>query len=86
MPAMIESQVPGLKLLFRGKVRDVYDLGDELLIVSTDRISAFDVILPTPIPEKGWVLTQLSNVWFGRTRAICPNHISERTTRNVAPY
>ncbi len=61
--AIIETQIPGLPLR-RGKVRDVYDLGAQLLIVATDRISAFDVILPTPIPDKGIILTAMSNYWF----------------------
>ncbi len=63
-----------LPLLARGKVRDIYDLGDNLLIVSTDRISAFDVVLPTGIPDKGLVLTQLSAFWFELTGDIVPNH------------
>jgi phosphoribosylaminoimidazole-succinocarboxamide synthase len=63
-----------LPLLARGKVRDVYDLGDKLLIVATDRISAFDVVLPTGIPDKGLVLTQLSAFWFEKTGDIVPNH------------
>ena len=58
------TSIPDLPLWRRGKVRDVYDLGDRLLIVTTDRISAFDVVLPTPIPAKGAVLTQLSLFWF----------------------
>jgi phosphoribosylaminoimidazole-succinocarboxamide synthase len=56
---ILQTEFPGLKLLGRGKVRDIYDLGDRLLIVATDRLSAFDVVLPTPIPDKGKVLTQL---------------------------
>jgi phosphoribosylaminoimidazole-succinocarboxamide synthase len=64
-----------LPLLARGKVRDIYDLGDKLLIVATDRISAFDVVLPTAIPDKGAVLTQLSAFWFGLTGDIVPNHL-----------
>jgi phosphoribosylaminoimidazole-succinocarboxamide synthase len=68
-----ESQLD-LPLLARGKVRDVYDLGDKLLIVATDRISAFDVILPTGVPDKGLVLTQLSAFWFEMTGGIVPNH------------
>jgi len=63
-PPVVETNLPGLSVT-RGKVRDVYDLGDRLLLVSTDRISAFDWILPTPIPDKGRVLTQVSNYWFG---------------------
>ena len=62
-PPVVETNLPGLPVT-RGKVRDVYDLGDRLLLVSTDRISAFDWILPTPIPDKGRVLTQVSNYWF----------------------
>ena len=65
---LYESHIPELPLLFRGKVRDVYDLGAEVLIVATDRLSAFDVVLPTPIPRKGWILTQMSNFWFERPR------------------
>jgi phosphoribosylaminoimidazole-succinocarboxamide synthase len=64
-----------LKLKGRGKVRDIYDLGDRLLIVATDRISAFDVVMPNPIPDKGRVLTQLSRFWFNLTKEIVPNHI-----------
>ena len=64
MDPIFETNLPGLKLLARGKVRDVYDLGDVLLIVSTDRLSAFDAILPTPIPDKGRVLNGLSRFWF----------------------
>jgi len=64
-----------LTLKGRGKVRDIYDLGDRLLIVATDRISAFDVVMPNPIPDKGRVLTQLSKFWFDMTKEIVPNHI-----------
>jgi len=64
-----------LKLKGRGKVRDIYDLEDRLLIVATDRISAFDVVMPNPIPDKGRVLTQLSKFWFDMTKEIVPNHI-----------
>ena len=76
------SAIPGLPLFRRGKVRDVYDLGDRLLIVTTDRISAFDVVLPTPIPGKGGVLTQLSLFWFGLLEDVVPNHI-DRSGRPV---
>lgn len=76
MKPLVESDVSTLPLLFRGKVRDVYDLGDHLLIVASDRLSAFDVVLPTPIPHKGTVLTQLSNFWFARTSGIVPNHLA----------
>jgi phosphoribosylaminoimidazole-succinocarboxamide synthase len=64
-----------LTLKGRGKVRDIYDLGDRLLIVATDRISAFDVVMPNPIPDKGRVLTQLSRFWFDLIREIVPNHV-----------
>jgi len=73
---LFESKLTSLPLLRQGKVRDVYAVGsDRLLIVATDRLSAFDVVLPTPIPEKGKVLTALSNFWFVRTRDLMPNHI-----------
>lgn len=71
MGALLESSIPGLALR-RGKVRDVYDLGDTVLLVATDRISAFDVIMPTGIPDKGAILTQLSNFWFGFFEKECP--------------
>lgn len=72
-----ESRLAGLPLWRRGKVRDVYDLGDRLLIVATDRLSAFDVVLPTPIPDKGVVLTQLSLFWFDRLRDVVPHHVQD---------
>src|SRR5882762_10249680 len=62
-PTVTETSLAGVPLLFRGKVRDIYDLGEQLLLVATDRISAFDVVLPTPIPDKGTVLTNLSSFW-----------------------
>ena len=74
MTATLTESTLDLPLLARGKVRDVYDLGDRLLIVTTDRISAFDVVLPTGIPDKGAVLTQLSAFWFEKTGDIVPNH------------
>jgi phosphoribosylaminoimidazole-succinocarboxamide synthase len=74
MTAVVTESSVDLPLLARGKVRDVYDLGDRLLIVATDRISAFDVVLPTGIPDKGLVLTQLSAFWFELTGDIVPNH------------
>ena len=64
-----------LTLKGRGKVRDIYDLGDRLLIVATDRISAFDVVMPNPIPDKGKILTQLSRFWFDLTKEVIPNHV-----------
>ena len=72
--AVLTETTLDLPLLARGKVRDIYDLGDRLLIVATDRISAFDVVLPTGIPDKGLVLTQLSAFWFEKTGDIVPNH------------
>ncbi len=74
-----QTDFPGLKLIARGKVRDIYDLGEHLLIVATDRLSAFDVILPTPIPDKGRVLTQLSLFWFDKLASICPHHVISAT-------
>ena len=70
-----ETKFAGVEPSARGKVRDIYDLGDKLLIVATDRLSAFDVILPTPIPDKGRVLTQLSLFWFALLRDAIPNHV-----------
>ncbi|MBI4126276.1 MAG: phosphoribosylaminoimidazolesuccinocarboxamide synthase [Deltaproteobacteria bacterium] len=67
----------------RGKVRDIYNLGDTLLIVATDRISCFDVVLPTPIPGKGEILTEMSRFWFRRTQAIIPNHLSSQPLEEI---
>ena len=75
MKVLKETQFAGLVPSTRGKVRDIYDLGDKLLIVATDRLSAFDVILPTPIPDKGRVLTQLSLFWFALLKDVIPNHV-----------
>ena len=76
MSVLLESNETAWPLLSRGKVRDIYDFGpSELLIVTTDRLSAFDVILPTGIPDKGVVLTQISNFWFGKLSDIIPNHL-----------
>jgi phosphoribosylaminoimidazole-succinocarboxamide synthase len=72
---ILQTNFPGLKLHGRGKVRDIYDLGDRLLIVATDRLSAFDVVLPTPIPDKGRVLTQLSMFWFEKLAHVVPHHV-----------
>ena len=68
-------ELPGIKKFKSGKVREVFDLGDTLLFVATDRLSAFDCILPDPIPDKGKVLTQLSLFWFDHLAGICPNHV-----------
>jgi len=83
---MFQSNIKSLPLLHRGKVRDIYAAGDDLmLIVTTDRLSAFDVVLPDPIPGKGAVLTALSNFWFRRMRDIIPNHLSDRPLSAVVP-
>jgi len=82
--ALFESKLSSLALLHRGKVRDNYAIGDDrLLIVASDRLSAFDVVLPDPIPGKGRVLTAISNFWFGRTRHIVANHL---TGEPIAKY
>jgi len=70
-----ETTIPGLKLFKKGKVREVYELEENLLIVASDRISAYDYVLPSLIPDKGKILTQLSLFWFGYTELICPNHL-----------
>lgn len=94
-PYLLESDLPGLNLRHRGKVRDVFDLpgdrlpaghpGDHLLIVATDRLSAFDVVLPDPIPGKGEMLCQISNFWFGLTENIVPNHLTGIDVASVLP-
>ena len=83
-----QTNFPGLKLRGRGKVRDIYELGDKLLIVATDRLSAFDVVLPTPIPDKGRVLTQLSVYWFEKLADVVPHHViaASEFTGELAPY
>jgi phosphoribosylaminoimidazole-succinocarboxamide synthase len=73
--AITTTHLPGVKLHGRGKVRDIYDLDDYFLIVATDRLSAFDVVLPTPIPNKGKVLTQMSEFWFDRFKDVVRNHL-----------
>jgi phosphoribosylaminoimidazole-succinocarboxamide synthase len=84
--ALFESSLTSLPLIYRGKVRDVYAVGDDqLLIVASDRLSAFDVILPDPIPGKGAVLTAVSNFWFDRIRHIIPNHLVDRPLAEVLP-
>ena len=78
MDAVHESRVSGLDLISRGKVRDIYEVDPQhLLIVASDRLSAFDVVLPQPIPGKGEVLTRVANFWFARTGDIIPNHLSD---------
>lgn len=78
-----QTDFAGLKLLKRGKVRDIYDLGDSLLMVATDRISAFDVVMPNPIPDKGEILTRISLFWFERMAPLVPNHV---ISSNVDEY
>ena len=77
---VIKTDFPGLKIFKRGKVRDVYDLGDTLLMVATDRISAFDVVIPDPIPDKGKILTQISLFWFDLMKPLLKNHIISSKT------
>jgi phosphoribosylaminoimidazole-succinocarboxamide synthase len=84
--ALHQSTLTSLKLLARGKVRDIYEIdGQHLLIVTTDRLSAFDVILPDPIPGKGLVLTQVSNFWFKKMQAIIPNHLTDIPLAQILP-
>jgi len=78
-----ETNLEALNLIKRGKVRDIYDLGDYLLMVATDRISAFDVVMPNPIPEKGKILTQISLFWFEIMKPVLPNHV---ISANVDDY
>lgn len=85
MSVIQETNFPGIKPAARGKVRDIYDLGDKLLIVATDRLSAFDVVMPTPIPDKGKVLNQISLFWFDLLKDIVPNHVLS-STEFPAPY
>ena len=77
MKPLLETSIKSLPFVGRGKVRDIYAVGDDkLLIVTTDRLSAYDVVMPTPIPEKGRVLTELANFWFKRLASIVPNHLT----------
>lgn len=83
---LLQAELPGLNLRHRGKVRDVFDLGnDTLLMVATDRLSAFDVVLPDPIPGKGEMLCQISNFWFGKTAHLMPNHLTGIDVASVLP-
>src|SRR5271170_1858856 len=75
---ILQLELPGIKKLKSGKVREVFDLGDRLLFVASDRISAFDVIMPNGIPRKGEVLTQISYFWFAQTEPFQPNHLLSR--------
>ena len=83
---LLESTLASLRLLHRGKVRDIYAIDDErLLIIQTDRLSAFDVILPTPVPGKGEVLTALSNFWFRKLAHVIPNHLLDVVPESLVP-
>jgi phosphoribosylaminoimidazole-succinocarboxamide synthase len=83
---MLQSQLSGLQRVHQGKVRDIYAVDAEhLLIVTTDRLSAFDVVLPDPIPDKGRVLTQISKFWFERTRHLVPNHLTDYPLQRAVP-
>lgn len=84
--ALYQSALSSLKLRARGKVRDIYDIDDQhMLIVATDRLSAFDVILPDPIPGKGRVLTRISNFWFNKLQHIMPNHLAAISLEQAVP-
>jgi len=86
LAALHQSDIKSLALLNRGKVRDIYAVDDEhMLIVTTDRLSAFDVILPDPIPGKGTILTTVSNFWFDKTKHIIANHLTDKTLDDVLP-
>ena len=87
MPTTLpQSNLPGLELIHRGKVRDVYALDEQrLLMVATDRLSAFDVVMPNPIPGKGEMLTQISNFWFAKTAHLVPNHLLDVPLAEVLP-
>ncbi|MCE9584641.1 MAG: phosphoribosylaminoimidazolesuccinocarboxamide synthase [Planctomycetes bacterium] len=82
MQAMLDSNLP-LKMFRKGKVRDVYDLDDRLLIVASDRVSAYDVVMPNGIPDKGRVLTQLSNFWFKKLDGVAKNHLIETDVAKI---
>src|SRR5580658_1882298 len=83
-PTVFRTALTGLEKIHEGKVRDIYAVdADTLLIVTTDRLSAFDVVLPDPIPDKGRVLNQISNFWFAKTVGIVPNHLTQRSVESV---
>src|SRR5213082_4319776 len=83
-PVVYRTELKGLERLHEGKVRDIYAVDEQtLLIVTTDRLSAFDVVLPDPIPDKGRVLNGISNFWFARTRHLVPNHLTGRDPAEV---
>src|SRR5690606_39856564 len=83
-PTVYRTALRGLQKIHEGKVRDIYAVDERtMLIVTTDRLSAFDVVLPDPIPDKGRVLNQISNFWFGRTGHIVPNHLTDRSLASL---
>ena len=88
--AILQVDLPGIKKIRSGKVRELFDLGDRLLMVATDRISAFDVIMPNGIPRKGEVLTQISHFWFSQTESFQPNHLlvkpNDSLPKNLQPF
>jgi phosphoribosylaminoimidazole-succinocarboxamide synthase len=87
MSTIFTSDLHSVQRFRQGKVRDIYAVDDtHLLIVATDRLSAFDVVLPTPIPEKGHILTAMSNFWFARTAAFVPNHLTTRRLEEVLTH
>ena len=87
---ILQLDLPGIKKVRSGKVREVYDLGDSFLLVASDRISAFDVILPNGIPRKGEVLTQISHFWFEKFASLVPNHLlaqaEDPLPKNLQPF
>src|SRR5215468_6480035 len=87
---VLHLELPGLKKVRSGKVREIFDMGDRLLLVATDRISAFDCIMPNGIPRKGQVLTQISYFWFSQTERFQANHLLSRPSdplpQNLAPF
>ena len=82
---VLETNLPGVKFLRRGKVRDVYEVGEYLLIIATDRVSAFDVVLPNGISEKGRILTQISLFWFDQVKDIIENHVVATEVKDFPP-
>ena len=87
---ILQLDLPGIKKVRSGKVREVFDLGDRFLLVASDRISAFDVIMPNGIPRKGEVLTQISHFWFEKFSALVPNHLlasaNDPLPKNLQPF
>ena len=87
---ILQLDLPGIKKIRSGKVREVFDLGDRFLLVASDRISAFDVIMPNGIPRKGEVLTQISHFWFEKFASLAPNHLlagaNDPLPKNLQPF